>query len=94
VRSPLHRVAHATAISATPDALGAELTETLRDAFGADQVHLFEVTQDRTGGDAIVRGAGVDYDMVLDDGPSGVARVVASRAPLHVPDARSGLIRP
>jgi diguanylate cyclase (GGDEF)-like protein len=57
-------------------------------------VHLFEVAQDRTGGEAVVRGGGVDYDMTLDAGPSGVARVVASRATLHVPDAKSGLIRP
>jgi diguanylate cyclase (GGDEF)-like protein len=57
-------------------------------------VHLFEVAQDRTGGEAVVRGSGMDYEMALDEGPSGVARVVATRAPLHVPDARSGLIRP
>jgi diguanylate cyclase (GGDEF)-like protein len=57
-------------------------------------VHLFEVSQDRTGGEAVVRGPGLDYDMVLGDGPSGVARVVATAASLHVPDARSGVIRP
>jgi diguanylate cyclase (GGDEF)-like protein len=91
---PLHRVAKATAAAATPEELAGELTAVLRDAFGADQVHLFEVAQDRTGGEAVVRGPGLPYDMSLDGGPSGVARVVASRASLHVPDARSGVIRP
>ncbi len=66
----------------------------LRTALAVDQVHLFEVAQDRGGGEAIVRGHGNDYEMALGTGPSGVARVVASAAPLHVPDAQSGLIRP
>ena len=93
-RNPQHRVAQAAATARTPDELGSELTAALRDAFGVDQVHLFEVAQDQTGGEAVVRGPGLDYQMALADGPSGVARVLASRAPLHVPDARSGLIRP
>jgi diguanylate cyclase (GGDEF)-like protein len=91
---PLHRVAQSAATSGTSEELVADLTAALRDAFAADQVHLFEVSQDKTGGEAVVRGGGMDYEMALGDGPSGVARVVATGAPLHVPDARSGLIRP
>jgi GAF domain-containing protein len=70
------------------------VTGALRDALGVDQVHLFEVAQDQAGGEAVVKGQGTDYEMVLSDGPSGVALVVASGEPLHVPDARSGIIRP
>jgi diguanylate cyclase (GGDEF)-like protein len=88
------RVARAAAGARTPAELSDELTEVLRAALAVDQVHLFEVAQDRGGGEAIVRGPGTDYDMALGTGPSGVARVVASGAPLHVPDAHSGLIRP
>jgi len=92
-RSHLQRVAQAAATADTPEALGSELTAALRDAFALDQVHLFEVAQDQTRGEAVVRGPGLDYDMVIADGPSGVARVLASRESLHVPDARTGAIR-
>jgi diguanylate cyclase (GGDEF)-like protein len=52
-------------------------------------VHLFEVAQDLSGGDATISGRGV-----LDFGPSGVAKVVASGRSLQVPDARApGTIR-
>jgi diguanylate cyclase (GGDEF)-like protein len=57
-------------------------------------VHLFEISQDGTGGEAIVRGTGTEYRMTLDEGPSGVARVFATGESLHVPDASGGLIRP
>jgi diguanylate cyclase (GGDEF)-like protein len=78
----------------TPDELADKLTGVLRDALGVDQVHLFEVAQDRTGGEAVVTGGGADYDMVLAEGPSGVAQVVASGESLHVADASTGIIRP
>jgi diguanylate cyclase (GGDEF)-like protein len=57
-------------------------------------VHLFEIAQDGHGGEAVVRGEGTDYRMVLGEGPSGVAAVHATGKPLHVPDASSGVIRP
>jgi GAF domain-containing protein len=57
-------------------------------------VHLFEIAQDGQGGEAVVRGDGADYRMVLGEGPSGVATVLATGEPLHVPDAGSGIIRP
>jgi diguanylate cyclase (GGDEF)-like protein len=63
-------------------------------ALGVDQVHMFEVAQDGARGEAIVGGAGSEYDMVLDSGPSGVAQVIASGEALHVPDAGAGVIRP
>jgi diguanylate cyclase (GGDEF)-like protein len=55
----------------------------------AGQIQLFEVAQDRAGGESIVAGgAGVpDHGMVFDGAPSGVAHVVATGEPLHVPDA-------
>jgi diguanylate cyclase (GGDEF)-like protein len=94
VRTPLHRVAQSAATSATPEDLAAEATAAMREALGADQIHLFELSQDQTGGEAVVRGDDLHYEMALAEGPSGVARVVATRQVLHVPDARSGLIRP
>ncbi len=57
-------------------------------------MHLFEVAQDHCSGEAIVKGHGTDYEMVLGEGPSGVALVVASGEPLNVSDARSGTVRP
>ncbi len=91
---PLHRIARAVSGAHSAEALADEVTGALRDALAVDQVHLFEVAQDRTGGEAVVTGHGTDYEMVLGDGPSGVALVVASGAPLHVPDASTGTIRP
>jgi diguanylate cyclase (GGDEF)-like protein len=90
----MHRVARAAAAARTVEALSDDATSALRDALGVDQVHLFEVAQDRAGGEAVVKGHGTGYEMALGAGPSGVARVVATGTPLHVPDARSGLIRP
>jgi diguanylate cyclase (GGDEF)-like protein len=69
------------------------LTAALQAALAPDQVHLFEVAQDRSGGEAVIPGL-PGYAMALDGSPSGVARVVASGASLHVPDARgTGMIR-
>jgi GAF domain-containing protein len=66
----------------------------------ADQVHVIEVSQDAAVGQGRVTatdaaGAPVDaYVQVFDERPSGVATVVATREPLHVPDARTpGLLR-
>ena len=68
------------------------LVEELRTLLAVDEVQIFEVSQDHEVGQAI---AGVSADepqdsrvQVFHDGPSGVARVVASGASLHVPDAR------
>jgi diguanylate cyclase (GGDEF)-like protein len=90
----MHRVARAAVAARTPEALADDVTSALREALRVDAVHLVEVAQDHAVGEAVVNRGGSGYDMVLDAGPSGVARVVASGAPLHVPDARSGLIRP
>jgi diguanylate cyclase (GGDEF)-like protein len=66
----------------------------MRAALAVDQVHMFDVAQDRASGEAIVQGDGSDYEMVLNAGPSGVGRVIASGEALHVPDASTGMIRP
>jgi diguanylate cyclase (GGDEF)-like protein len=63
-------------------------------ALGVDQVHLFEIAQDGAGGEAAVTTHGEDYSMALGDGPSGVARVLATGETLLVRDASSGEIRP
>ena len=59
----------------------------MHESSAVDHVHLFEVAQDQTTGEAIASG-GEAYGMTLADGPSGVATVVASGKSLHVPDAR------
>jgi diguanylate cyclase (GGDEF)-like protein len=63
----------------------------LRDALALGQVHLSEVSQGGEVGHATIaadEGARLShYTQVLDERPSGVARVVASGAPLIVPDA-------
>ena len=58
-------------------------------------MHLLEIAQDRASGQTTVSAPGLPtYDLVLDDRPSAVARVVASGETLHVPDARAkGTIR-
>jgi len=86
VRCSLRRLARAVADAPTPEALCAELETALRLAPGADEVHFFEVAQDRAGGVAMVDGE-ARYGMALDGGPSGVAHVVATGQALHVPDA-------
>ena len=60
-----------------------------------DVAHLLEIAQDRASGETTLSGPGLpSYAMRLDGSPSGVARVVATGATLHVPDARgSGEIR-
>jgi diguanylate cyclase (GGDEF)-like protein len=90
VPEPLHRIARAASSARAFEELADEVTRALREALAFDQVHLFEVGQDRAGGEAVVG----DYEMVLGDGPSGVALVVASGEPLNVPDASNGTIRP
>jgi diguanylate cyclase (GGDEF)-like protein len=49
---------------------------------------MFEVAQDRVGGDATMSGATGRVAMTFDGGPSGLAHVVANGTSLHVPDAR------
>ena len=65
----------------------------LTGVLGVDQVHLFNIAQDGAGGEAAVSTGG-DYRMALGEGPSGVARVLATGETLVVADARSGQIRP
>jgi diguanylate cyclase (GGDEF)-like protein len=53
-------------------------------------VHLLEIAQDRASGQTTVSAPGLPtYDLVLDDRPSAVARVVSTGETLHVPDARA-----
>jgi GAF domain-containing protein len=65
--------------------LCAELTAAYRDALRADQVHLFELAQDRTGGQATVDGDAAEYGLSLDGAPA-LARAVATGEPVQVAD--------
>jgi hypothetical protein len=83
----LTRLARAATHARTP----AELIPALEDAFsellGTTEFHVVAVTQDHTGahGEAVaLRTGGEDY--VRFDGPSGMARVVATGRPFAVPD--------
>jgi diguanylate cyclase (GGDEF)-like protein len=70
--------------------VGGELIAALGEVLAADQVHILEIAQDRASGQTTVSGPGFPtYDIVLDERPSAVARVVASGQTLHVPDARA-----
>jgi diguanylate cyclase (GGDEF)-like protein len=92
--APLHRVARAATTARSAEELADELTAALREVLCVDQVHMFEIAQDGASGEAVVTGLGLDYEMRLGDGPSGVARVLATKETLYVPDASTGLIRP
>jgi diguanylate cyclase (GGDEF)-like protein len=94
-QTPLHRVATAAAQGSTAAQVGGELIAALGEMLAVDQVHMLEIAQDRASGQTTVSGPGFPtYDIVLDDRPSAVARVVATGRTLHVPDARaSGEIR-
>ena len=83
------------AVRRTAAELGAELIAALHEALAADQVHLFEVAQDRAERRGHDLGPGAETTPWRSTAsPSGVARVVATGATLHVPDARgSGVIR-
>ena len=63
--TPLHRVARAATTARTSVELCAELIGALHEAFAVDQVHLFEVAQDRTSGEATTASGGEDYGMAL-----------------------------
>jgi diguanylate cyclase (GGDEF)-like protein/putative nucleotidyltransferase with HDIG domain len=101
VRSPLeavHRLSRAVLRAATPADVTDALVVGLRDGLGLGQVHLSEVSQGGEVGHATVaagEGPGLTrYVQVLDERPSGVARVVATGEPLIVTDARdSGDVR-
>ncbi|MGH2950126.1 MAG: GAF domain-containing protein, partial [Solirubrobacteraceae bacterium] len=83
----MHRLAREAAAAPTPEALCEALTAAYAEALAADLVHVFEVAQDRAGGEATSSDGG-GYGMALDGSPSGVARVVATGESHHVPDAR------
>ena len=101
VRSPLeavHRLSRAVRHARTPADVTGALVVGLRDGLELGQVHLSEVSQGGDVGHALVttgEGPGpVRYVQVLDERPSGVARVVATGEPLIVTDARgSGDVR-
>ena len=81
----MHRLSGAVLAARAPaDVTGALLLE-LRDALALSQVHLTEVSQGGEVGHATVAGGDGSqlpgYVVVLDERPSGVARVVASGAP-------------
>ena len=89
-QTPLHRVASAAAKAHTVAQVGGELIAALHAVLTADQVHMLEIAQDRASGQTTVSGPGFpSYDIVFDERPSAVARVVASGQTLHVPDARA-----
>ena len=94
VRSPLHavhRLSGAVLAARTAAEVTSALVLELRDALVLGQVHLSEVSQSGEVGHATIAAAedaGLShYVQVLDERPSGVARVVASGASLIVPDA-------
>ena len=93
--SPLSSLARAATEARSAAELGAALTDALRAELGADQLHLVEIAQDGSGGEATVHDPALpDYGLAL-DGPSGVAHAVATGTTLHVPDARRcDVIRP
>ena len=88
----LLRLSQAGLDARTPDDVTSVLVEQLRSVLAPDEVQVFEVSQDLEIGQAV---AGLPADeprdfrvQVFQERPSGVARVVASGASLHVPDAR------
>ena len=87
-QTPLNRVANAAAQAPSPADLGEVLIGALRELLAADQVHLLEIAQDRTGGQTTVDAPGLPSQLELDDRPSVVARVLATGQTAHVPDAR------
>ena len=83
----LHRLARAAARAPDAAALDVELAAALREALGADRVHLLDVAQDGTVADGRLDG-GEEYRVALDGGPAGIAPVVATGRPHAITDAR------
>src|SRR5262245_19569073 len=77
-QTPLNRVATAAAQAPSPADLGEVLIGALRELLSADQVHMLEIAQDRTGGQSTVDAPGLPSRLQLDDRPSSVARVLAT----------------
>ena len=97
----LQRLARSLATATDPAEIVDALTDAAHAALGADAVHVSEISQDRAVAHArgYRYGAGVrepeNYVQVIDDRPSGTARVLATGEPLHAPDAtQPGLLRP
>jgi diguanylate cyclase (GGDEF)-like protein len=83
----LNRVARVATHARAPAELIAALEEAFAELLGTTEFHVVAVTQDNTGahGDAIaLRTGGEDY--IRFDGPSGMARVIATGRPFAVPD--------
>jgi diguanylate cyclase (GGDEF)-like protein/putative nucleotidyltransferase with HDIG domain len=101
VQSPLtavHRLSQAVLAARSAADIKQALVAALHEGLGVDQVHLSEigqsgeVTRATIGAESGAELSG--YTQVLDDRPSGVARVLATGETLVVPDARgSGLVR-
>lgn len=87
--------ASALASSSADEVLDA-VASAVRDALGLDQVHISEVSQDAAVGFSRVSAfaesdagqVAEEYSQVLDDRPSGVARVVSTKRSFVVVDAR------
>jgi diguanylate cyclase (GGDEF)-like protein len=81
---PLHLLAREAAQSASAESIRAALEAALKDLVDADLVRLLDVTQDCTG------ASDPDTYVRFEEGePSGTARVIATRRPLAVSDARA-----
>src|SRR3954452_1857871 len=81
---PLHRLAREAAQSASAESIRSALTDALRDQFDAELVRVLEISQDLRGA-----SAADGHLRFTADEPSGTARVVATRRPLVIPDART-----
>src|SRR5262249_45007925 len=87
VRSPLNRLARAATQACAPEELIGALEDAFAELLGTTEFHVVAVTQDNTGahGESVaLRTGGEDY--VRFEGPSGMARVVATGRPFAVPD--------
>jgi diguanylate cyclase (GGDEF)-like protein len=81
---PLHRLAREAARSASAESIRDALITALEDRFAASLVRVLQVSQDRK---AATEAA--EHLRFNDHRSSGTARVVATRRPLVVPDART-----
>ncbi|HVL96558.1 MAG TPA: GAF domain-containing protein [Solirubrobacteraceae bacterium] len=89
----LRALSEAALQAGAPGELVNALSAAVRELLAVDQVHAIEVSQDATVGHAQVMAFDRDdadaYVQVIDERPSGTARVVASRDVVHVPDTRA-----
>ena len=81
---PLHRLAREAAQSASAESIRTALTGALQDQFDAELVRVLEISQGLEGA-----SASDGHLRFTEDQPSGTARVVATRRPLVIADART-----